>query len=213
MGKIDVLDKMFFEDRDDYQKYRDKKSRMKDSDFLIPTVTVVLYLGEGHWEGRMKLREMFRVSERAKRQLGKMFHEYDFPLMEADFIHPENYRTDLREFFQAMQCRGDKKRLRELFQTERFLNLDRETERVVAAHLGNDRLFEQVEEGMPVCKALDDWMKEEREIGRKEGIETGRRAERCQTLQKMIQAGLEEHVIMDILSCTKEELALAVMGR
>lgn len=204
-------------DRGDYQKYRDKKSRMKDSDFLIPTVTVVLYLGEGHWEGRMKLREMFRVSERAKRQLGRMLHDYDFPLMEADFIHPENYRTDLRVFFQAMQCREDKKRLRELFQTEQFRKLDRETERVIAAHLGNDRLFEQVEEGMTVCKALDDWMKEEREIGRKEGIEagieTGKRAERCQTLQKMIQAGLEENVIMDILSCTKEELALAAMGR
>lgn len=200
-------------DQGDYQNYRDKKSRLKESDFLIPIVTVVLYLGEGHWKGRMKLREMFRVSEQAKRQLGRILHDYDFPLMEADFIHSENYRTDLREFFRAMQCRRDKMRLRELFQTEQFRKLDRETERVIAAHLGNNRLFEQVEEGMSVCKALDDWMEEEREIGRKEGIETGRRAERCQTLQKMIQAGLEEHVIMDILSCTKEELALAAAGR
>lgn len=200
-------------DRDDYQKYRDKKSRMTDNDFLIPTVTAVLYLGEGRWEGRMKLREMFRVSERAKHQLGRMLHEYDFPLMEADFIHPENYRTDLREFFRAMQCRRDKERLRELFLTDKFQRLDRKTECVIAAHLGNGRLFEQVEEGMPVCKALDDWMKEEREIGRKEGMEAGRQAERSQMLRKMIQAGMEEHVIMDILSCTKDEVALAAAGR
>ncbi|MBP3474722.1 MAG: Rpn family recombination-promoting nuclease/putative transposase [Lachnospiraceae bacterium] len=192
-------------DKGEYKKYRDKKSRLKESDFLIPTVTIVLYIGEGHWEGKMKLWEMFRVSEQVKHQLGRRLWDYDFPLIETEYVQPEKYCTDLREFFQAMQCRRDKKQLKELCQTERFRKLSRETERVIAVHLGNDRLFEQVEEGMPMCKALDDWMKEEREIGRAE--------ERHQTMQKMLQVGLEEDLIMSILNCTKEELVLAEAGR
>ena len=34
-------------DRKDYQNYREKKSRMKNNDFLLPTLTTVLFLGEG----------------------------------------------------------------------------------------------------------------------------------------------------------------------
>lgn len=60
-----------------------------------------------------------------------------------------------------------------------------------------------------MCKALDDWMKEEREIGRVEG----KTEERYQTMQKMLQAGLEESLIMSILNCTKEEVVLAAAGR
>lgn len=85
----------------------------------------------------------------------------------------------------------------------------RKGERVIAVHLGNDKLFEQAEEGMPMCKALDEWMKEEREIGRAEG----KTEERHQTMQKMLQAGLEESLIMSILNCTKEEIVLAAAGR
>ncbi len=200
-------------DRGKYRKYRDKKSRMKESDFLIPTVTMVLYMGDGHWEGRMRLQEMFRVSEQVKHQLGGRLWDYDFPLIETEYVQPEKYCTDLREFFQAMQSRGDKKQLKKLCQTERFRKLSRETEQVIAVHLGNDKLFKQVEEGMPMCKALDDWMKEEREIGRAEGKTEGKIEERNQTMKKMLQIGLEENLIMSILNCTKEEIVLAAAGR
>ncbi len=211
--------------RKDYREYREKKSRMKETDSLIPTITLVLYVGEGCWCGRMKLQEMFRLSEQVKRQLGKRLLDYDFPLMEADAICAENYHTDLREFFQALQCRGNLAGLEELFQKERFQSLSRETQCVIAAHLGNNRLYKEVEEGVPVCKALDDLCKRERTIGREEGEQIGRKKgieegigegiirERFQIIQKMLQAGMEETLIISILNCTKEELELAATGR
>lgn len=162
-------------ERKEYKDYRSRKSRVTENDFLFPIVTMVLYLGEGQWQGKRKLRELFRIPKEAGQQLGRLLQDYDFLLIGAESVNVRNYHTDLREFFQAMQCRKEKKKLKELFQTEGFKNLSRETELVITAHLGEKKLFQQVEEGMSMCKALDDWMKEEREIGRREGQKQGQR--------------------------------------
>ncbi len=61
--------------RKGYQDYRDKKSRMKEDDLLMPTVTMILYLGEGHWEGRIRLKEMFRIPEAVEEQLGGLLRD------------------------------------------------------------------------------------------------------------------------------------------
>lgn len=119
----------------DYNGYREKKSRMKEIDSLIPIITVVLYLGEGHWEGRRRLTEMFPMQIREWELQEEYLNEYNFPLIEADFVNPENYRTGLREFFQAMQCRQDRKQLAGLFQTERFQKLSIETVQEIVVHL------------------------------------------------------------------------------
>lgn len=41
-------------ERSEYADYREKKSRIKEDDKLLPIITVVLYLGEGHWKGKRK---------------------------------------------------------------------------------------------------------------------------------------------------------------
>ncbi|MCM1303086.1 MAG: hypothetical protein NC305_08520 [Lachnospiraceae bacterium] len=107
----------------------------------------------------------------------------------------------MREFSQAMQCRRDLSRLEELFRKEDREKLSYETELVISAHLGDRRLFQQVEEGVLMCKALEDLSKREREMGAKQ--------EKERVLRKMLQAGLEESLIMNILNCTKEEVTAA----
>ncbi len=198
--QIRELDKSHREGKE-YQDYCSKKSRLKKNDFLFPTVTIVLYLGEGQWQGKRKLQEMFRIPKEVMQQIGRFLQNYEFPLIEADLVNLENYNTDLREFFQAMQCRKDLTRLEEMFRMENGRSITRETALVIAAHLGDKKLFQQVEEGTPMCKALEDLGKRERAIGRQE--------ERFQTMKKMLQAGLAENLIMSILNCTKEELAEA----
>ena len=64
-------------ERKDYRCYRERKSRMKEDDILLPTVTVVLYLGEGHWKGRRRLTQMFRLSARSGKLLGNYLFDYD----------------------------------------------------------------------------------------------------------------------------------------
>lgn len=186
----------------DYQSYRERKSRMKESDILLPTVTIVLYLGEGHWQGRRRLSQMFRMPMELKKTLGASLHDFDFPLIEADYVVSGEYKTDLKEFFQAMQCRKDRAKLRELFHAESFQNLGLETEHTIARHLHIKSLVHKMEkEELPMCRAFDDLMKEERQEGKRE--------EKIRIVRQMIKEGMEESLIRRITRCTKEEYASA----
>lgn len=200
-----------------FQDYREKKSRIKPTDFLKPVVTVVVYLGEGHWGSRRCLSELFRVTEPDKELFSAGLHGYGFLLVEADFVNPEDYKTDLRQFFQAMQCRKDRKKLRGLLKSETFKDLSPETELAIAAYLNVKKLMHKMKkEGLPMCKAFDDLMKEERQNGRREGEKEGKRKgkkeERMAIVARMYKKGIKESVIREVTGCTKKELA-AVAGQ
>ena len=205
---------------EDFENYHERKSRIKEDEFLIPTITLVLYLGEGHWEGRRRLAEMFQTSETAAWR-GDRVNDYGFSLLEADFVRVEEHTTDLKQFFQAMQCRQDKKKLRELLQTDEFTRLSPETELAIAAHLNVKRLVRRMKKGeVPMCKAFNDLMEEERRNGKKEGIEKGmekgikkgKKEERLGIISRMKKEGLEEAQIIRLTGCTKKEYAAAAQG-
>lgn len=186
-------------DKKEYRNYCEKKSRMKRDDYLQPTVTVVLYLGEGHWKGRKKLSDMFQITDRDKKLLGKNLQDYSFPLIEADFINCDSYRTDLKEFFQAMQCRRNREGLKQLFLSENFKELKLETERVIAVHLHVKQLTRKMEkEKLSMCKAFNELMKEERKECKRAII------------RRMLQEGLDEALIIKITECTKQEFVAAI---
>lgn len=192
-------------DRKEYKGYREKKSRMKKSDFLYPTVTVVLYLGEGHWRGRKRLSDLFQITDRDRNLLERNLQDYAFPLIEADYVNYEDYQTDLKEFFQAMQYRQDRAKLRQMFFSENFVNLQPETEQVIAAHLQVKQLIQKMrKEELPMCRAFNELMKEERQNGRREG----KREEKSSIVRRMIQEGMAEELIIKIAECTREELAV-----
>ncbi len=195
-------------EKGDYGSYREKKSRMKAEDLLLPMITVVLYLGEGHWESRRRLTEMFHIPDGKGKALKKYPNDYDFPLIEADFMDPENYRTDLREFFLAMQCRQDKEQLAKLFQTERFQNLSIETVQEIAVHLRMKGLIQKIdkEEKVSMCKAVDDWLADERNKGKREG----KKEEKLQIIRRMQAEEMEESLICRLTRCTKAEFAAAL---
>lgn len=195
-----------------FKTYREKKSRITEKDFLSPVVTVVLYLGEGRWEGRVRLSEMLREAEEVCALPEKRICDYKFGLLEADFLNVESYKTDLKEFFQAMQCRRDRNRLKRLLRSERFQSLKPETELAVAVHLNMKGLARKIErEGLPMCKAFDDLMREERQSGRREGKREGKKEERFGIIVRMKKEGLEEAQIIRLTKCTKEEYARAAL--
>lgn len=133
--------------------------------------------------------------------------------MEADFIIAEAFETDLREFFQAMQCRNDKKKLRELLNTEKFTRLSEETERVIMVHLGWKQLTEKMEkEGLGMCPALKEMLEDEKAEGRKEGLkeaEIKRKEERVTIIKNMIREGMDYNMIRRITKCSSKEFSLA----
>lgn len=193
--------------------YREKKSRMKEEDFLLPVVTIVLYLGINHWEGRQKLSEMYRFSEETQELLGRILPDYGFPLAEADFINPDSFRTDLKEFFQVMQCRKDKEKLKKLLKEERFRQLDDDVTWTMAVYLGRKRLTEKMEkEGLGMCPALDELLADERAEGREEGRLEGVKKERRNIIRNMIQQGLDQEFICRVTGCSQQEFVSAAEG-
>ncbi|MBD5443965.1 MAG: hypothetical protein HDR29_00245 [Lachnospiraceae bacterium] len=207
--QIKVLHKEHI-DRKDYKNYKEKKSRMKESDILLPTVTVVLYLGEGRWEGRLKLSQMFGMSEHIKNLIGTRLHDYDFPIIEADYVNSEDYKTDLKEFFQAMQCRGDRKGLESLFRTDRFQNIRLDTARAIAVHLNVKELIHKMDkEEKSMCRAFEELMEEKRQEGKIKGRSEGKREEKLLIIKRMIKEGLDEALISKVTRCTKEEYTMA----
>lgn len=183
----------------DFKEYREKKSRIKETDLLHPVVTVVLYLGEGHWEGKRSLSQLFCIAKADAEQLKARLHVYDFLL-------------------QAMQSRRDRKRLKGLLESEDFRDLEPAAEQAIAAHLHVKKLFCRMNrEGISMCQAFDELMKEERlngkregrREGKREGEKAGKKKERFSIVRKMHKKGMEEALIRELTGCTKKEFAAA----
>lgn len=157
-----------------YRHYVEKKSRMKETERFIPVITIVLYLGEGRWTAPGKLTEILETPGELEEYFKDFLQDYKIHVVEADLINPEDYHTDLREFFSALQCRNDRGRLRELFQRESFQNLSHDAELAIAVNLNLKTLIVKMEEeNMPMCKAFEELMVEQEEIGMEKGIKEG----------------------------------------
>lgn len=163
----------------EYTEYIEKKSRMKERDRLVPVVSIVLYLGEGRWRGPRRLKEMMEIPAEAEGYSGKYLQDYKICVIEADYVDAGAYRTDLREFFQAMQCRNDREKLRGLMKSESFQHMERETEMAIAVNLNLKPVIKKIEEEeKSMCRAFEELMMEQEEIGiekgKSEGIQKGR---------------------------------------
>jgi predicted transposase YdaD len=84
----------------------------------------------------------------------------------------------------------------------------------IALHTGMTSIVKKVkEEKMPMCKAVEEWIEEERSIGRQEGIkegeQNGRNSAIAEIIKRMLAAGMDETAILNITQCSKDELAAA----
>ncbi len=131
------------------------------------------------------------------------FPDYKFTLVEADFLDVKEFETDLKDFFGAMQCRNDKRKLKELIKTERFRRMKEDTAWAVAMYLDRKWLTAKGEkEGLDVCKALEELLKDERMEGERE--------ERISIIRNMVREGLDHEMIRKVTGCTAKEFSMAV---
>lgn len=171
----------------EYDGYAEKKSRMKKTDRLIPITTLILYLGEGKWKGPRRLSEMIKHADEGNGEVRAWVQDYPILIIEADYVNPEDYTTDLKEFFLALQSRNDKQKLQKLFRTDRFQDLSRETELAIAVNLNlKTMIVKMEEEELSMCRAFEELMTEQEELGMEKGIKRG-------DAERMIKS--VEHVI------------------
>ncbi|MBR1852426.1 MAG: hypothetical protein IJ794_04525 [Lachnospiraceae bacterium] len=156
----------------DLQKFDEIKSGMKPSDSYYPVINLLLYLGKGHFRGSETLRELFAVPQKIKPFVFEKIQNYSYALMEAEYVDPEEFRTDLRYFFRAMQCRNDKAKLKALLADREYEHLGRAVQKVIVIHMGIKALIKKViEEDEEMCKAYRDLIADERAEARQTGIQ------------------------------------------
>lgn len=159
---------------------------------LRPCITLVLFYGE-KWDGSRELHELLDFSD-IPEELRKYVANYPVNIINVrEFENTDVFRTDVRLVFDFIKNSGDRKKLKELVENnEEYSRMDEDAYDVVALYAKAEGLLgrkKYITEGGKVnmCKALEDWSREERTLGRAEGHAEGRKEERADIL-KLVSA-------------------------
>ena len=173
----------------------EKLSGFLKTDRLQPVYTVCLYSGTDPWDGPRTLSDMMA------------FHPNDNYLR---FLFDE-FHTDLRQLFRAMNCRKDKQKLTELMGDKLYSHLNEDTWDAIAVMTDNAALLQNKEafrntygnqEGFNMCQALQELMQDERNEGRIEGRNEGKIEDQKIVIRNMINRGYKTEDICAIAECS-----------
>ena len=165
----------------------EKLSGILKTDRLQPVYTVCLYSGTDPWDGPRTLSDMmaFHPNDNCLRFL---FRDYPLNLFCVnEHSGFDEFHTDLRQLFRAMNCRKDKQKLTELMGDKLYSHLNEDTWDAIAVMTDNAALLQNKEafrntygnqEGFTMCQALDELMADKMNegilIGKHEGILIGK---------------------------------------
>lgn len=148
-------------------------SGMKATDRLIPSITIVLYHGKGKWAAATHLNELLDL-EGMDAPLCRFLENYHIHVVNLTDLDETKFKTDLREVIGIAKCRGDKEALQRYCEdhADRLRNLDEDTYDLICSLLNLKSLilckedyYNNQTEDINMCKAMEDWAKEEQEKG------------------------------------------------
>ena len=157
------------------------------SDRLRPVITIVMYWGNGRWQGAESLQDIIDFGEDTElaEQMKALTPVYPLHILNLSEQQDNQYfKTELGVLFALCARRNDKTALKAYLSThEECRKMDEETYRALTILMGSARLSSMVsrnngdEEEKDMCCAIDelieDGIAEGREKGRVEGIAEG----------------------------------------
>lgn len=153
-------------------------SGMKKDDKFAPIITLVVYFGTEHpWDGAKCLHDLLDIGDELKEYVTNYrLNLYDCQAHDTF----DEYRTGLRQVFEAVRYSKDKERLKDIMDenSEVYSKIDGETKDLleVVANIKIPDKFKTIEDGeerYDMCKAFEDMRLEGIEIGIERGIEQG----------------------------------------
>ena len=195
---------------DDYDSGDEWLCKVKKADRLTPVYTLCVYHGEDEWDGPRSLRDMMDFGEDSD---GMSKHFADYPLHlycineQEDF---DTFHTEIKELFQLMKYRKDKKRLQqEVEGNPQYQRMDIELLEVLSVMLNAPKIWnerrkymntERGQEECNMCQALREWIEEERSLGWAEG-----EANKTKCIVKnMLSRKMSDEDIMALAECSQE---------
>ena len=177
-------------------------------DKLTPVISLVIYNdGENEWDGSKSLYEMIDWGDEPELVLDieKYMSDFQVNLLSANELGKyENFDTSLQYIFGMLKYSKDKNGLRKYIEDHKQeLDALDEVEATAAfAFLGQHKMVESLldkdsrakKEDFKMCRAITEWMEEERMIGEVRGEAKGEARINILT-QKLLLAGRQEDLI------------------
>ena len=167
-------------------------NNLRKKDRLVPIHTVVLYCGEGVYDGAAGLKEMLDTKG-MERDYQKLLQDYHVRIYNLKDLQEENYETSFREIVGVFKRKDSKENIIAYYQEnkERFRLLDELSINLMGALIGMNKLadFPQEKGGVDMCKAFEQAKEEGRAEGRQEGREEGRREGSFHALCCLVEKG------------------------
>ena len=186
-------------------------SMIKKEDRLIPCITFVIYYGQEEWKHHKSLKDMFGYKQINDANM----LESRMNLVQICKDDPRRYRNrdiqmciDIAQLMFQKSLETIKKRYRQ--------KIDKEVVMMICALTGSRRLelIISKEEGdeIDMCKAIEEWEEEISKQARNEGRLKGERKQILQFIQKMLEKGYTDEMILGFKSVTKQLLKQAKLS-
>lgn len=145
-------------------------------DRLIPSVTVTLFFGAEAWDGPLSLSDMMDVPDQ---NVCACMNDYKKHLIApAQMADDEimRFQSSMREVLLFIKYSKDRAGLDRILQANegRFRELERRAADVIEAVTKSGLKYEEGEEPLDMCQAIQEMRLEERRLGKKEGERIGR---------------------------------------
>ena len=168
------------------RSYRQAKDRGKDSaeylsgfhrdDRLLPVITIVVHWGTDEWDVPLSLKEMY--VDGVNPRLLQYAPDYKVNLVSPAMMNDEEldtFKSDLKEVLKFLRHSKNKKELLKLVNEEPgYQHLDRLAAQTISICTNVDFAIPVGEEGVNLCKAIEDMKQDARNEGRNEGRMEGR---------------------------------------
>ena len=136
-------------------------------DRLIPSITVTVFFGSEEWDGPLSLFDMMDVSD--PEMLACMDNYHVRLIAPAQMADEEimKFQSSMREVMLFIKYSKDKENLSRVLAAneKRFQELERRAADVIEAITNSGIKYDESEEVVDVCQAIQEMRKEERQIG------------------------------------------------
>ncbi len=153
-------------------------SGMEKGEKLNPVTTIVFYHGEEPYDGCTDLHDMLELDKENK-TYKRLVADYHMNLIRVEDLDETLFETGMQELVGFLKRQGDKKELMDYIEKnrERIENMDEETFDAVTILMSIPKKFikrkEKTEGDSGMCTAMKEWLADERNAGKQEGIEEG----------------------------------------
>lgn len=164
-----------------------------DEDRLIPSVTVTIYFGTEEWTGPMSLFDMMDVKD--PRVLACM-NDYKLHLIAPARMSDEEimkFQSSLREVLLFIKHSKNKEELDRILKEneKRFKEVERRAVDVIEVITNAGLKYEESEESIDMCQAIQEIRMEERRMGEQEGEKRGELKKAQEDARKFYELGVD----------------------